>query len=564
MANIYQPPGEETKPLAIVGGGYAGTVTLIHTILKALEDPKIDNEHPLRITQIERQPQQLRGGVAYGNVTGFDHKLNLSSKRITPFMRGKPPEGIPTFDEYIDQRAVEEPSMVENFANPNRRLYGQYLDHVVDLVMQKAGGRVKVDTHFGEVVDIEDHKKGDVLLKFADGSELDAMHAVLAVGNKDAAKPRFVFNIVADPNYLDSAYSSRANSYFERISRNSTEKSSALIIGTGLSAMDNAMRLLEGGYKGKIVMTSRHGDMHPVYSAQGIPLRGLLKGEPRPESELPFMKEEPKFVAAIDRVDSFDSLFKRMQAEFRQLLKQGYTGEEIVNHWERYNHKVYERFPEETVKYLTAHKTELNIMRVGTVPEVFGRLQQAVAAGQLTIMAGDINDIKQAGKKFKATITPNLLHEGTPLGKPQTVTFTEVLNGIGFDNHYDLKIGSINDPLWRSLQAKKGFLPHRAGAGVELTEDFTLVNGDGKPYKNVSLVGVPAAGHMSITPYPYPEKEGEGTRIAAFSLNIQGILGGVLAMIEQKFEKFRDMQQSPDINSPHVHRTRRVAPKVPA
>ena len=557
MASKFQLPGEETKPLAIVGGGFAGTATLLHTILNATNDPAVDNEHPLRITLIERHPQQLRGGVAYGKVPNFDHKLNLSSKRITPFMRGKPPAGFPTFDEYLEQRAVEDPSMVENFANPKRKVYGEYLDRLIDIAMEQAGGKVKVDTRFGEVIGFDDKTPGNAVLYMKDGSKLPVMHAIMAVGNKDAAKPSFVFNIAANSNYLDSAYSGRANGFFKRVltGHHNTKGSSTLIIGTGLSAMDNAMRLIEGGYKGKITMVSRHGEMHPVYRPEGVPLKGLLKGEPRPESQLEFTQHEPRFVAAIQSSNTFDHLFRRMQVEFTQLQKDGYTGEEIVNHWERFTSKIYERFPDEAIKYLTAHKTELNVTRVGTVPEVADRLKRAVKSGQLEILPGDVNGIVAKGGKFVASITPNN-HDGKHIGDPESRRFSLVLNGIGFDNRFDHKPGSIKDPFWANLEKNDGFQPHVTHAGVAVTEDFTLMRRDGKPYHNITMVGVPIAGHMTVTPYPYPEKEGEGTRIAAFTLNIQGILGGVLNMIERKYEHFRDMQQEEDTPATGIVRKR--------
>lgn len=551
QSSKYQLPGEDTKPIAIVGGGYAGTCTLLHMLLNAADDPAVSHKNPLRIKVIERHPQQLRGGVAYGKTAEFDHKLNLSSKRVNPFMRGQPPEGFPTFDEYIDARAESDPTMRENFANPKRKVFGEYMEHLIDLALERAEGKVKVDTHFGEVVGFDDRKPGDTVLHMKDGSKVPCVHAIMAVGNKDAARPAYVFNIVANSNYLDTAYSNRANTYFERLlngARN-TKGSSALVLGTGLSAMDNAMRLLAGGYKGKIVMMSRHGEMHPVYRAEGIPLKGLLKGEPRPPETLAFTHEEPRFVAAIESSRTFDHLFRRMAVEFRQRVNEGYTGEEVVNHWEQYVHKIYDRFPEETVKYLTQNKTALNVMRVGTVPEVFDQLQAAVRRGQLEIVAGEVKDIKVKGGKFDVVVEPHD-SDGKKKGAVRHRKFSNVLNGIGYDNRFDQKPGFIKDPFWSYLEKNEGFQPHVTHAGVAVTEDFTLMKRDGSPYHNITMVGVPVAGHMSITPYPYPEKEGSGTRIAAFSLNIQGILGEVLAIMERKFEHLRDMQQEASNDGP--------------
>lgn len=555
---IYQLPGEETKPLAIVGGGFAGTTTLLHWLLKAADDPRLTEDNPLRITHIERFPQQMHGGIAYGNTPQFDYNLNLTSKRITPFAVGEQPEGFPTFDQYIEQLAQEEPDAVRNFANPQRKLYGRYLDHLIDLAFEKAGGKVKVDTRYSEVVDFNEHKNG-VTMTMQDGSELEAAHMILATGLKHATRPSFAFNVAASPRYLNYPYSEAANGYYDRVlnSTQNHDRASALVIGTGLSAIDSAIRLLDGGYKGKIVMMSRRGLMHPVYDDKGVPLKGHLRGEPRPQEELPFTREMPRFMRMMkkDKKMGFEGVVKNAMGEMRMRMKEGYTSEEIIGYWERFVPEIFKRFPEQTSDFLLKHETTVNVMRVGTTPGLAGKIRQAVEDGRLEIVTARIDGMETVHGGFEVAMRPND-NTGNAIGPAYARRFTHVINGIGNNTEYDLPAEEIEDPLWRNLREKNAYRPHPLHDGVSVTRDFSLQGGDGKTYRRVSVIGTPVSGHMNVTAYKYPEKEGEGARLGAFTLNIQGILGGILALVDQKYEKVKKQQDANKPQKPH-HGTKR-------
>ena len=62
---------QDAKPLVIVGGGFAGTATLLHMILKAANNPDASSANPVRITMVERAPEQLFGGIEHARPSGL-------------------------------------------------------------------------------------------------------------------------------------------------------------------------------------------------------------------------------------------------------------------------------------------------------------------------------------------------------------------------------------------------------------------------------------------------------------------------------------------------------------
>lgn len=523
-------------PLVIVGGGFAGTTTLLHMILKATADPAFSVDKPMNITLLERAPQQLYGGVAYGQTPQHEYNLNLSAKRVTPFAQGQKPAGFPSMEEFIDQIAESNPEVVGQHVNTSRQLYGQYLRYLAGIAIEQSGGKVKVETVYDQAIDIGEHASG-ASITLESGATLQASRVVLATGFKEAVSPAFAFNAASSPRYLDYPYSDAANSFFDRLlsGPDNTPDSTALVIGTGLSAMDSANRLLDSGYKGKITMLSRRGLMHAIYRQMDIDPRERLQGEPRDESELPFTNDTPDFIANIASFDTFDQMFGAIRKEMFQRVREGYTTEEILGHWEKFVPQVYQAFPEDTRQFLLDYETAINVFRVGTTPELADKILQAKAQGRLEIKTGRIENMVKTASGFDVIWRPNNRH-GQRVGADRTTPFTTVINGIGNSTKYDLPADKIQDPLWRNLRARNAFTVHPSRDGVAVTDDFALINGDGAPYKHINVIGVPVSGHMNITAYPYPEKDGTGARLGAFTLNIQGILGGVLALVDREYD----------------------------
>lgn len=544
-------PTETEKPFVIVGAGFAGTATALHFLLKAAEDPDLSADAPLKLTLVERYPAQMHGGIAYGRVPAFEYNLNLSSKRVSPFAAGQKPDDLPAFEEFILGRAKDDPDFADNLVNPSRPVYGQYLQTLVDAAVERTNGKVVLERKYDEAVDVNETQAG-TSITFKSGETMEAAHVMLATGFKEAVMPKFAFNAAAHPQFLDYPYSDQANRFFDKLlnGKNNAPDKSTLVLGTGLSAMDTVIRLLDGGYQGKITMLSRKAQFHPTYKTflDKSYMEAGLQGEPRPPDSLPFTQKEPDFMESVRDGATPQRVFKEMLYEFRKRQREGYTSEEVLSHWEKSVPELFERMPEETNKFLAVNETLINLLRVGTTPEITEKIFAAIDSGQIDVIGGTVKNISAGNHGFGVQYVLNdKLGRPLPDAAPQRRQFDTLISGIGNSTKYDLPPEQIADPLWRKLREKNGFQGHVLRDGVAVEYDFTLKNGDGNAYKNVSAVGSHISGHMNITSYPYPEKNGSGARLGAFTLNISGILGAAIAFTDMKYDDIKaKMTPTPD------------------
>ena len=544
------------KPIVIVGCGFAGTSVLLHTLLRVADDQTL--KAPVEIQILERKEKQKHAGLAYGKAPEYKkHNLNIGAKRVTPFAAGQKPDGFPTFVEYIQDLSKKDPTMSVCLTNPPRQMFGDYLQHLVSLAVEKAGSKAKVSYVMRRATGVEERPDGTTVT-LEDGGKIDAQHVVLATGFQDALAPKFAKAAAKSKHFLETPYAQHSNAFFDKVCAD--KSSNVLIIGTGLTAMDIAARLLDSGHKGNITMMSRRGLMHKPYGDTPVSeyVAAKLRGEPRPEADLPFTKTPPKFTGEF----TTQGALKAMQKEFKQLTSQGFTSEEIITYWERYLPEMAARLPRsETAALLTKHDVLLTTARVGVTPETGHRVQNAILSGRINVQSGTIHDVREQDGQMMCSYSPtkqtliakfmdalNIPH--TPPVK--TAVHDYIFSGMGNSTSLDPARTDIKDPLWKDLLDCGKATPHWTKSGVTVTNGFALVDHKGKASNGISVIGVPVAGHMIVTAYKYPERPGAGGRIGPTALNVVGITGATLAFLDQNYDRItanaRSAAQTPANN----------------
>jgi uncharacterized NAD(P)/FAD-binding protein YdhS len=514
-----------SKPIAIIGGGFAGTALLIHTLLRIADDTNLSA--PVEILLAERRAEQLHRGLAYNHISAYPHhNLNTGAASTVLFEGGFAPPGLPSFPDYALERAEKDATLKNVLTDPPRWLFGEYLEHLVELAKKKAGAKAKVTTINDDVTGLAETPTG-VRLSFAGGAT-EAGHVVLATGFQDTLAPKFARAAEKSAHFLTTPYSCHANTFFDKLA--TANKPQVLIIGTGLTALDCACRLLDSKFDGHITMISRHALLHGAYAPtpQEEYLETGLRGEPRPEKSLPFTAKPPGFAAA----KTGEELAAAAAQEYRELAKQGYTSEEILGYWERFAPALAAQIPhDELAPLLSAHDGLITARRVGVTPAIGEKIRKAVAENRIEIKAGSICGVEDTGTGILCTYTP--------LGAagPKTETFDYCLSAMGNTVGYDPATTELRHPLWKQLMTEGLAAPHWTKVGIAVNEDFALLGKDGTPSAHISCIGVPVAGHMMVTAYPYPEKPGAGGRLGPAAMNQAGITGGVLAFLSANYDK---------------------------
>lgn len=544
LSSDAKPPRQDgAKPIVIVGSGFAGSMLLVHTLLKIADDPTLTQ--PVKILMLERKPEQLHAGLAYSKGPEYrGNTLNIGAKRVVPFAAGKVPEGFPTFVQYIENKAKENPELLHALTNPPRQMFGDYIHHLVGLAIEKAGKKAQVTTNFKDAVDVQETPAGVRVIN-SDGSRIDAAHVILATGFQDAIAPKFARAAEKSGSFCAAPYAVSANRFFDEVMDH--PKSDVLIIGTGLTAMDCAGRLLNSGFKGQITMMSRRSLMHNPYEPTPVQeyVEKRLRGEPRPESELPFTKEPPQFMKA----ETIQQLTAAVIKEFGSLTAEGYTSEEILNYWERFVPAVAKKLPHaDLAGLLAANDVLITTSRVGVTPDIGMTVRDAVERGQITISSGSIHDVEQRGGKMVCQYTPGdgsvsislRTHFNAQAPRKQEAVHDYVISAMGNTVAYDPATTEIRHPLWNKLMTSGQAVPHWTKMGIEVTDDFAMVDKNGEASKHISVIGVPVAGHMMVTAYPYAEKPGAGGRLGPPAMNVAGITTGILAYLSADYEQLTE------------------------
>lgn len=217
--------------VAVVGGGFSGVMTAVHLLRHC---PPTSS-----ILLIERS-ERLGQGVAFGTTTA-QHLLNVPAKNMSAFAddRGH-------FLRWLQGHKNPE---ISPDAFVSRQWYGEY---VGGLLTEQLGepDSPALRCVSGEVVAIE--RQGEThCLTLGDSSQHRAALVILAVGNFPPLDP-LPFRQLSSRHYARYAWSPEAL-------HGIADLESVLLIGSGLTAIDQVVTLEARGFKGRIYMLSRRG-----------------------------------------------------------------------------------------------------------------------------------------------------------------------------------------------------------------------------------------------------------------------------------------------------------------
>ena len=238
--------------IAIIGGGFCGTLTAVHLLRRA--------EPGTRILLIERSGD-FGPGVAYA--TRDDrHVLNVPAARMSA-VSAEP-------DDLVQWAGVEPDAYIP------RRVYGEYLRARLAGAAARSAARLERVT--AEVVRARP-MRGAIELVLADGGHLACDRAVLAVGSL-ASSPVCELpddeRVIRDPWRdlpLGQAYEAAPiagleagwaggvdASWMDRYARGAAgDGSTTLVIGAGPTAVDVALSLCGASPRAHVIAVSRHG-----------------------------------------------------------------------------------------------------------------------------------------------------------------------------------------------------------------------------------------------------------------------------------------------------------------
>lgn len=325
--------------VAVIGGGFSGTLLAVNLVR---------HDGPAA-TIFERGPLPGRG-LAYATASRV-HLLNVRAANMSAL-----PDDPGHFEQWARQNCAADRSSFVARAD-----YGRYLDALFEAAAAEAPHRIALERD--EVLAISRDRDG-FRLKLGSGATAAARRVVLATGNLAARTPQRI-----DAAALGDRYA--ADPWRADLGAGHDPDAPVVLIGSGLTAIDVALRLVEAGQRAPIVAISRHGLLPRVHGApEPVP---PLADPPPPDvrailRHLRQAHREIGWRAAIDQLRPHSQLLWRKMplAEKRRFLRHARAW------WDVHRHRM---APEVAAK-LEALQTQ------GRFRSVVGRILAADRSGE--------------------------------------------------------------------------------------------------------------------------------------------------------------------------------------
>jgi uncharacterized NAD(P)/FAD-binding protein YdhS len=327
-----------------------------------------------------------------------------------------------------------------------RGLYRHYLQHVLETAAEGAAeDRLTVRT--GDVVDLAETADG-VRATLADGTVLNADMAVLATGNEPAGGHDIagVFDGWSAVPALPAG-------------------ASVLIIGTGLTMADQVASLIEAGHEGPMTAISADGRL------------------PEPH--------EPAHVAAVAEEElpgerRLRVLTRWLRRRMGELSDQGVGWRGVIDGLRPHTQALWAGLNLADRRRFLRHGLPLwNVHRHRMPPAIAARVQEARAAGRLTIRRGRVLAVEAVPGGVRS-----LVALAGQAGAEHSLTHDVVIDCRGRSPN----LRRSRNPLLQRLLASGLVRPDALGLGVEVTPELGVVSREGVASRRIRAIGPVTAG----------------------------------------------------------------------
>lgn len=326
---------DRVHPVAIVGGGFSGTMVAAQLARKGVDSVLIDGSG------------RAGHGVAYSTREPA-HVLNVRAEVMS---------GWADDLEHFVRVAESEGGNRRDFVQ--RQQFGRYLRGILKDGIETGHLRLAEQ----QAVEAKP-TDGGWTVRLADGEEFDASGLVLAIGNQPPEPLPFARD---SSRVINNPWGGEALAAIEDLAENQED---VLLVGTGLTMVDAVLSLDSAGHRGRIVGLSR---------------RGLI-----PRGHADDMVPSP--------VEAEDVPFGHVRTLWRWLRKRGAEvgWRAAVDSLRPYSQRLWQTLPLEEQRRFSRHaRPWWDVHRHRIAPQVAQKLHDMVAEDRLEIVAGRIQSVEE-------------------------------------------------------------------------------------------------------------------------------------------------------------------------
>ena len=350
----------------------------------------------------------------------------------------------PSFAEWLKQRPHElAEAMAESGGDASasyiqREMFGQYLQERLREAISPDRSRGIVPIR-GEVVKMLASPARGVLLH--DGREIEAAQVVLAMGNLPPRAPHLADDWVYDsPHFVTDPWAHDALNDIPA-------KAPVLLLGTGLTMVDIALKLAASGHSGLIQAVSRRGLLPTTHKSGG-------SWEP---FLTPHVGESPLAIMRIIR------------GEVIKAGENNVSWQRVIDAVRPFIARMWHSWSgAQRAQFLRHARARWDVHRHRMAPRIGAKLQSLIGSGQLHVAAGRVRSYRPGAWGVEAVVQPR--------GQNRETIFSaaRVINCTGPRSDLD----RLAIPLISDLKARGLIVPDALGLGIETDDCAVIDRGD--------------------------------------------------------------------------------------
>jgi uncharacterized NAD(P)/FAD-binding protein YdhS len=418
------------KTVAIIGGGFSGTMAAVNLA-------RLSNES-LRVIVINGK-RPVGRGVAY-STTQPEHLLNVAARNMSAL-----PDHPTHFVEWLRSRsefnAVTDAELREMFVP--RKIYGDYVCSLLASYLHPIDPKSQVDL---QVIDDEALNVSidgdDATITLKSGEPVPANIVLLATGNQPPSTFPSDSPLTYDPRFRADPWSNWAEHL-------PPAGGHIVLLGTGLTAVDVIVTLVELKWQGRITAISRsgllprphfRGIVYPDYvpeNAPSLPLHDLAKLVQQQCQRLERMSQNPAI--AIDKM-----------RPHTQRIWRGLSAADKK-------------------EFLRRHAARWNSIRHRIAISIHQRVTDALDAQRLEILEGTIESLTACDN----ALTVNLRNQSD---EKRAIPADLVINCTG----PEARMSQTDSPLLRNLLHSGLIRSDELDMGIAVNDDHQVITADGE------------------------------------------------------------------------------------
>jgi uncharacterized NAD(P)/FAD-binding protein YdhS len=447
--------------VAIIGGGFCGTVTAINLVRFA--------DRPLDISIVNhRRPSPV--GIAY-STTRPEHLLNVAVSKMSAI--ADDPRHFLDWLRKQPEFAGASDSLGDEYVS--RLFFGRYIRELFDhwCKHEAESKDIRVHSVQGEAVDVADCS-GQLQVQLATGKSINCDRIVLATGNLPPASLPGDDSLNDHPHYFGDPW----EGWEQRLPKKPIE---IVLIGASLTAIDIFLTLEQIGWPGKVIAVSRHGVWPLTYFSK---------------VDYSVFDDDPSRLG-------LQELLRQFRHHRRIMRDKGIPLAHFVDCCRPFTQRIWRNLPlSDKQRFLRLIQAAWKVARHRIPPSVSDRLAKAQADGRLELVRGRVRNLEANGEKIRVR-----------LANGRALDAGAVFNCTGPQQSY-IEAGG---KLFRNLAEHGTIAPDDVNLGIRVADDFSALDRAGQYSGRVFALGNLLKGTLWETT-GVPEMAGQGQSIAKMIL----------------------------------------------